>query len=358
MSKKVILLNNNDFMRSYTGVDKFHKAGYYGSRVVAGSGECWTSTLYNPYGNVLEPMKTGFGSGHGLDTAFTFFQVAPLAKLVQLPYYYKNNSDGTYSSCLLDAVSIIKELKISNIFYSFTSTQSETKTKLETQALREIESFCKLFVLAGNDYGSDYNDTMKIEETFGVGAYHLNTGTPVAANYSSESEYVDFAAPSRIYINPNAKDEDDYNTYYEGTSFSTPWLCGMACLVDDFFIDKTGMPLTRENMRQFFMDNCKDIHDKGFDKKTGYGAVILPDPNTINIDKYKTKESYSDQFKDKDLISSWARNSINKCIANGFMNGKGDNMFDPKCPLTREEMACVLDRVYSKLENMINKYVL
>lgn len=357
MITKFVFIKENDRLRDFTGVTKFHNAGYYGSRVIAASGESWSTDIYNPYGNVLDPLNKGTGDGHSVETAATFFQVAPLAKLVQLPIFAIDKGDGSYVSGLIeDSMPIIKEMKINNMFWSVLTSPNKNRAEAEKKALQEVESYFKLFVCAGNDSSSKYNKMMEIDEVCGVAAYHLVGTSPNPAYYSSDSKYVDFSAPSLVYIDIDATESNSNAAPCSGTSFSTPWLCGMACLVDDFFIDKTGVPLSREKMMQFFKDNCKDIYYDGFDNKTGYGAVILPDPSTIDIDKYRSDNNMLDQFNDKDQISSWAKDSVSRCISNGLMNGKGEG-FDPKGTLTREELACVVDRMYSKLEEKIMKYI-
>lgn len=59
----MILLHDNDRHRKFTGVDKFHNAGYYGERVIAASGESWTSK-YNPDGLVHNPLNQIDNSGY------------------------------------------------------------------------------------------------------------------------------------------------------------------------------------------------------------------------------------------------------------------------------------------------------
>lgn len=44
----VVLLDDNKRHRKYTGVEKFHAAGYYGAGIVAASGEAWSLKSYNP----------------------------------------------------------------------------------------------------------------------------------------------------------------------------------------------------------------------------------------------------------------------------------------------------------------------
>ena len=351
---ETILLNDNKRHRIYTGVEAFHKAGYYGKRVIAATGEAWSTSVYNPDGNVLEPLGKGVGTGHALDTASVFFQVAPMAKLVQLTMSSTNYGNGDYKSGFIEkSLPIIKSLGINNMFCSFTSNPNANRKAAEQKALQEVESYFKMFVSAGNDSSKDYNKYMSIDEVCGVAAYKIMaSGQIVVEGYTSQSEYVDFAAPSMIYTNINATSSASPGGPHSGTSFSGPWLCGMACLVDDFFIAKTGKPLSRQMMMQFFADHCEDIGDKGFDVKTGFGAVRLPDPSEIDIDKYRS-ERIVNQYNDVNQISSWALDSVERCLINGIMNGKENGMFDPKANLTREEAACIADRIYTKLEQMI-----
>lgn len=95
----------------------------------------------------------------------------------------------------------------------------------------------KYFCAVGNDGDSGYNHIVRINNIIGVGAYKLMVdGTLVISSYSSETGYIDFMSPSMININIRATKNNDEGYPNTGTSFSTPWLCGMACLVDEFFL--------------------------------------------------------------------------------------------------------------------------
>ena len=115
---ETVLLSDNDRHRAYTGVDKFHKAGYYGQRVKACSGENWSLNYYNPGGLCVDPLGIGTGSGHAVDTAATFFQVAPKAKLYML--YSTNGRYGTtYDSKFFEySADVIEKEGINNMFVS------------------------------------------------------------------------------------------------------------------------------------------------------------------------------------------------------------------------------------------------
>ena len=347
------LLEGNRQEREYTGVSKFHQAGYFGERVSAASGEYWALSAYNPDGNVFDPLGIGTDTeGHAVDTAAAFFQVAPKAKLYMLPVnkgvFY---SDGSYTSDFFDkAARIIEENHITNLFVSKSAQRHTQYFRDLSQWLKEHKDF-KYFVAAGNEAGESYNHTMEVEEVTGVAAYSINAdGEAVSAGYSSISDAVDFAGPSSIYLNIEAKTPDDVEGVAKrGTSFSTPWLCGMAVLVDDFFLDKTGKPLSREAMLRFFRDHCTDLNGEGFDPKTGYGAVRLPDPAEIDIAKY-TDALDAPDAPDAPVAPAgpedWAKADIEWAVQNGILFGdeKGNYQLDRAC--TRREMVAFLHRLH------------
>lgn len=76
------------------------------------------------------------------------------------------------------------------------------------------------------------------------------------------------------------------NEEHAGTSFAAPVFAAMCALVQCFFIKNTGAKLNHEQLNKFIIDNCVDLEEDGKDHKTGYGLFILPDPETIEIEKY------------------------------------------------------------------------
>ncbi len=53
-------------------------------------------------------------------------------------------------------------------------------------------------------------------------------------------------------------------------------------------------------------------------------------------------------FADNDTISEWAKASVKMAVANGFMDGMDDNMFNPQSTATRAQAATVILRVLNK----------
>ena len=178
-----------------------------------------------------------------------------------------------------------------------------------------------------------------------MAAYALVNGSPVPKIYSSESELVAFSAPTDIAYQLTGMPVKTGS----GTSAATPYLCGMAALVQDLFLHKTGLPLKREALLRFFRDHCLDMETPGHDSKTGYGAVVLPDPEEIDVWAYQDgggePSMRVEEFKDADEISDWAKDGIQTCLDMGIMNGVGDGLFDPQGTVTREQLATTLARM-------------
>ena len=351
MTQSTVLLNDNTRHRKYTGVQKFHDAGYFGERVTAATAENWNLKLYNPDGLCSDPLSINSSNGtdHAIPTASTFFQVAPKAKLVMLDGINRkisSNKGESYDKLISGGFPVIKQLGITNFFGSIiTNYNAETKTWWDKD-LEETKDYFKMTYAIGNDSNNVvYNPIADLDEIISVGAYTIMvSGTINPAAYSLESPKIDFSAPSYIYTNINAIKSTDSGTPRNGTSFSAPWFCGMLCLVDDFFIDKTGKPLTREKMYQFVKEHTIDIGVVGFDIKCGFGAFVLPDPSEIDIQKYRSDDML-EKFSDANKVSTWAKESVEYCLTKGYMNGKGNNRFAPQDTITREEFCCVIKRI-------------
>ena len=342
----IVLLDSNAWLRRVTGVDKFHAAGYFGSRVMAGTGEKVNTEVYSAGGRIIPVLGDGT-SEHAVQTAAVFFQVAPETTLYSFSTNTRLSNGQKHWDFFSDCVPVIDEKRISNIFFSRVETDKTAREK--HAAVLAARPGLKEFLAAGNDGAEGYSKLLQIEDVIGVGAAEVLRSSKVIggprvypAGYTSQTELVDFAAPGNPGVNIRATSQSDSAQILAGTSFAAPWLCGMACLVDDFFLDRTGQALSRAAMVRFFKDHCEDIGKAGKDNQSGFGLVVLPEPEEIDIDRYvEVKEM---EFADKDKISTWAKDAVAYCVSRGFMQGKGEN-FDPKAPITREEFCVVLQRV-------------
>ena len=337
------LLESNKNIRKITGVQNFHDAGYYGKRVIAASGEYWDINFYNPDGLVSDPMNYSSSSDHGLKTAACFFQVAPLAHLVMFTPSGRFGGDGTYSSDIISkAFPYIKENNITAMFSSLSTEGNDNYRKDYNKNMEELPYFCSCWS-AGNNGAGKYGKMLELENVIGVGGFDLINNSPdvSGASGSSNNDYlVDFCAPFTVHCHTTGNSD----IIFSGTSAAAPWLCGMICLINDFFIDKTGKPLSREKMNQFLIDYCKDIDEDGTDKRSGYGIPVLPKPEDIDIWKYAEKDKEPNIPPDNS--DSWAKEAWEK--AYNKVDIDGVTIIDgtrPKDNITRQEMVTILNRL-------------
>ncbi len=69
---------------------------------------------------------------------------------------------------------------------------------------------------------------------------------------------------------------------------------------------------------------------------------------SYNSKDFEIKENNDMTFKDDAQISNWAKTAVDRVTDLGLMSGVGDNKFDPKGTLTREQMAVVIDNLFQK----------
>jgi hypothetical protein len=272
----------NKVYLDYTGVTAWHRAGYRGKGIKCASGEMFSVDAAASYGLTAHAPVENYEGGvaHGFQTAMVFWQVAPDAELFMLPYMSNYTRGKGWRHRLIDEG--LPVVKAEGISLMFTSCIGTTDKDAMDAALATLPGFT-YFMSSGNDGGGGYNAYLACENIYGVGAYTLGGGKPVSETYSSVTEYVDFAAPAGIRI-------PKYGTLsteaFPGTSCAAPFLCGMAALVQELFIEKTGRPLSRRKMYQFLKDNSVDFGAAGKDDISGWGAVVLPPPDKVDFERY------------------------------------------------------------------------
>ena len=340
------MIVKNKAIHEYTGVKAWQDAGYTGKGIRVATAETLDPADW-PGKSVVSLRPDVKTSNHSAMTTGVLFEVAPDVEVYAISTATQHIAEPPYSKLYHTYVPKLKELGINLLFASLTEPTPQPYEKEWADEFVQQNNMLVQFWAAGNDGENGYNRRLQLPDATGVGAYQLVNGKPLPVGYTSETEYVMFAAPTNTHYQLSKWSS---STPSSGTSAAAPYLCGMAALLQEFFIEKTGKPLKRDSLLQFFKDNCVDIGDPGKDDKTGFGAVVLPKPETINVWKYQDKEVCEEEmkvedFKDANQISSWAKDGVQKCLDLGIMNGVGNDLFDPKGSVTREQLATIIARL-------------
>jgi peptidoglycan L-alanyl-D-glutamate endopeptidase CwlK len=252
----------------FLGITQWHKAGYKGKGIQIVSDELVLASE-----DVIAPKGFHSKRGHG-DTVMEHIRmVAPEATLISYPF------SGTFTTNTYD--SKCADYIIANKCQIFTTSCSsgEINKGKEMAMLDCIDAGCIFFGAAGNK-SSEIKGEIKSDKYYAIGG---------AKPYSTTGVY-DWNRITRVSYSGTGK-ELDFVTLAEilgcnGTSFCSPVIAGMCALVQQFFTEKIGRRLTRAEMEHFMKANCIDLDTEGFDKNTGYGLFVLPDPDTIKISDY------------------------------------------------------------------------
>ncbi len=107
-----------------------------------------------------------------------------------------------------------------------------------------------------------------------------------------------------------------------------------------------------------------DVNSKGWMKGTNetifapekpltraQGAAVLV--RALNLEKKNDSKEFNDVSN-----HHWAKDEIEIASSNGIIMGRGDGKFDPEKPITREEMAAMLDRTLENLSNDYSNYLI
>lgn len=320
--------SKNDWIRDYLGVTAWHKAGYTGSR---------GCTL------TAEEIEGAGKESHARKTLAVLHEIAPGRRVV-----YGDLTGGDVDRLVGQIESIGADSMYASISWygGIGAWRKEIDSKLP--------AYCSLFVSAGNHSTDRDNPMMKAERVYGVGAVRLIASesrggvpvpgadiTPIEAGYTSASDHVDFAGVTDLYIGDNDR-------IFNGTSCACPVICGMAALVNDLAIARTGHPLDHDMLYRLLRDCARPINQPGVkDSRMGWGLPILPPPDELDIERYVRMETY--KYKDDSSINPAHKADVYRARELGLMSGH-DDLFDPTAPLTRQQAASIMVRLYDSLK--------
>lgn len=263
----------------FLGITEWHRQGYKGKGIKILSDE---KVCKKKHPDVISPAGFNSKSGHGDDVMSHIKLVAPDATFIAYPFNGKFGS----KSYECNSADYIRNQGV-HIFTS--SNLGDYPTIGKQNAIQDcIKSGCIFFIAAGNKGNNGLKAESRYEGYLAIGGVRpIFTG-----KYNGEEPIYDWSNLQRVSYS-SVGEELDYVTLAEiigvaGTSFCSPVFAGMCGLVQQFFIEKTGIPLKPIEMNRFVMDNLVDVHAEGFDTETGHGLFRLPKPETIKISDYVT----------------------------------------------------------------------
>lgn len=107
----------------------------------------------------------------------------------------------------------------------------------------------------GNESTGDWGGSIPYDCAIYVGAASLIKGKPKRDSYSSVTDELDFMA---------------FTGNWSGTSFSSPYLAGMAAL-----LAQVNPNITQEEAYTYFVNHAEDMEADGHDAYTGYGLAKM-----------------------------------------------------------------------------------
>lgn len=244
----------------YLGIYKFWDAGYTGKNVRIMSDELIEKDYYNTekWHNIICPKGYKSSASHGSSVMGIMLDICPDATYYAYPFTAKNGCS--------------RYIKDNNIHLFTCSNILASVDKVKDQQMQDcINNGCTFFIAAGNTSEKGVKGEAKSDKWLSIGIADFVNGRIQRVNPSAIGSELDY-----VMLPP----------YGRWTSWCSPTFTAMCGLVQDFFIEKTGKALNREQLVKFIDDNLMDIEESGIDAKSGKGLLILPEPSKIDIAKY------------------------------------------------------------------------
>ena len=262
----------NQPLYEYTGIDRWHKAGYTGQGIKI----CVVDIDYpvelarfpdkivkiGSSGNAFDPQRKGRATVHGQNSVDVVQQICPDAEI----YFarYQHGLNRVVDHCITNDVDILT-LSMSYGYKPITAAKSQ----------EAVDAGILLMSSAGN-CGHTPGDELRYpagkSNWMAVGSAILNPAdrTVVRASSSSTGHELEVMAFLCGFITLQG-----YDIAYCGTSHACPMLAGMFGL----YRQKYGR-VPKEDMRLLLQKHCMDLDQEGRDIMTGWGFFRLPNPET------------------------------------------------------------------------------
>lgn len=270
------MVNKKEF--DYLGITKFHEKGYKGSIIYIASKEDVLEGVFDDV-ECRDPfLDKSDDAEHGTSVMDFIRQILPDAKKLATGLNGEVKKGIWYCKDMDELLQFPPDILISSNYSTADSEESHMSKYKEL-----LNKGCFLISGAGNKGSKGVLNMVKNDVFKAVGACRFKGDKLEKTTASSEGIELDFMSLDNLVAAWDGQKK-------KGTSFAGPVFAGMCGLVQEFFYMNTGSKLTHEKLIEFIKDNCVDLHEEGFDIKTGYGIFILPDPDSIDVTKYADEE--------------------------------------------------------------------
>lgn len=333
-----MLLKNTELFE-HLNILSWHDAGYTGSRGVAATQEGWDVSRYN-YKNLVTMGDATLlsESAHPINTAKCFFEIAPDRKLIQLPYKFSTTLTPTFFTTMYNTIHTLK------VDIMWGAIISPMDGKILDPYLAQISETFNYYMNVCTDNGDCENKMLSSSYIQGIGSYYIDeaTGAPTPIGSAAIRKNAITHVPTHLYI-PYTNDSDYHNTAncrrFSGASCAAAILAGMMALVNDFFIDKTGYPLSNAGSRAF-------IRKYSIPVCHGFNLFRLPNPDEIQIEDFSDNHLYTIfDIANRASIPPESVDDILFALNMGYMNLDENGNFDATAPVTNEQLAQIIHRM-------------
>lgn len=329
------MLKKNKELFDYLNITAWHSSGYTGKRGLTATQECWDIAKYNPCGKTMAgDMSLTTGSAHPINTAKCFFEVAPDRKLLQLPFRVNVPEMDVVREFQKTVVETIQKMHVDVMFGAVISPFNGA---LLDRSLHSVQDEFTYVMNASADDGTGENRMLRSKYIYGIGCYHLDNGigSPIPVTSHSLASNAITCGPMGIYIPYTHMPYDstaNCRRFY-GASCTAAIVAGMLSLVNDYFIHKTGKPLSSKFAKKFI-----EIYSVYI--APGYSAFKLPNPNEIDITEFTEKGHVEiTDITDAHELNSDTVDAVLAALNSGLMTLDENGRFNPHEHVSNADMA-------------------
>ena len=245
VGQEVKLWTKGEF--DFSGISAWHEKGYTGKGIRIANLESTNPALPFFHGKIRDPFDichSDYKNSHGTNTR----GCASSSRTWSRDTYHtkrwaiwQNYAKGRFVE---EGIPYLEQERIHLVNASLKGNNSRP---LANRILRAQHAGVTFVNSAGNDdVGGHRRVSWSVD--IGWGSITEQKGEIVHAQYSSVGEEVDFTQFGKLYVHDARKGYEWRTFLVYGTSFSSPMLCGMLALVQQFFLEKAGRTLNQDEL--------------------------------------------------------------------------------------------------------------